>query len=228
MIPVITIDGPSGSGKGTIAQRLAIQLGWHYLDSGVLYRVLALAAKRHGVAYDNETALAALARHLDVQFNTDVGQAAKITFEGEEVNHLIRSEEMGNGASQVSRFQAVRTALLDRQFAFREEPGLVTDGRDMGTIVFPDAIVKFFMLASVEERAKRRCYQLQAQGLNDGDISAKLADFVKALTERDVRDKERSVAPLVPAKDAVIIDTTGLSIEEVMAKVLKEVKFHLY
>lgn len=227
---VITIDGPSGSGKGTIAQRLAAQLGFYYLDSGVLYRVLALAAKQRHISMDDEIALETLVKELDVKFSTpEIGKASQVTLDGQDVGSIIRTEEMGNGASQVSRHQRVRAALLERQRIFRQFPGLVTDGRDMGTVVFPDAQVKIFLLASAQERARRRCKQLEeqglmAKGLNEQNINDKLAHFTAALIERDQRDSQRSVAPLAPAKDAYVIDTTGLSIEEVMAKVIEKVE----
>lgn len=218
--PVITIDGPSGSGKGTVAERLASHLGWHYLDSGVLYRVLGLAAQKHGIALDNEAALTVLAAHLDVQFKTSgISEAAKILFEGQDLTGEIRNEKVGALASQVSAFLGVREALLQRQRDFCQLPGLVTDGRDMGTVVFPEAILKFFLLANCHERAERRYKQLKQAG-----ISVNLAALEEELALRDARDSQRRVAPMVPAENAVLIDTSGLSIDDVMARVLIEVE----
>lgn len=219
-IPVITIDGPSGSGKGTIAQRLAQQLGWHYLDSGALYRVLALAANRHQITPDNANALAILAEHLDLQFETSkkLGKP-RILLEGQDVTGAIRCESVGTLASKISAFQEVRVALLLRQQIFCQAPGLVTDGRDMGTVVFPDAPLKFYLLANCEERAQRRYKQLKAQG-ND----VKLAALLQELAERDRRDVERTISPLKPAHNAIIIDTSEMNIEDVMARVMKEVE----
>ena len=214
-IPVIAIDGPSSSGKGTIARLLAQELAWHFLDSGALYRLTALAAERHAIPFDDAQALETLAAHLDVQFLSD-DQAAKtrIFLEGEEVTDLIRSEECGNNASKVASISAVRTALLDRQRAFRQPPGLVADGRDMGTVVFPDAKLKIFLTASLEERADRRYKQLKEK---QGGVT--LSALYHELAERDARDKAREVAPLKPADDAIVIDTTGMDIESVMAEV---------
>lgn len=216
-VPVITVDGPSGTGKGTLSQRLADVLQWHFLDSGALYRVLALAAKQHGVALDNEIALEVLAAHLDVQFKfLESDTQTRIILEGSDVTEAIRTEECGNQASQISAFLKVRAALLERQRAFRERPGLVTDGRDMGTVVFPDAILKIFLEAKDEERAQRRYQQLKEKGMQ---ISFK--NVLQELLARDKRDKERSVSPLKPAADAVILDTTGLSVEQVLGSVLE-------
>ena len=184
--PVITIDGPSGSGKGTVAGILAKRLGWNLLDSGALYRLLAFAAGNHGVALDNEALLEKLAAHLDVQFvgATD-GKPARIILEGDEVTHAIRSEAVAAGASKVAALPAVRDALLQRQRAFQEFPGLVADGRDMGTVVFPDAPLKVFLTASAEERARRRYLQLKAKG-DDVSLSG-LLDEIRARDERDTR-----------------------------------------
>lgn len=216
--PVITIDGASGTGKGTVSQVLAKRLGWKLLDSGALYRVLALAAQRHSVALDNEAALEVLAEHLDVQF---IAQESNphIILEGEDVSDIIRTEKIGNAASIVAALPAVRAALLSRQRAFREAPGLVADGRDMGTVVFPDADLKIFLTASPEERALRRLNQLKEKG-----ISVTLGDLINELRERDKRDKERIVAPLKPADDAVLIETDHLTVEQVVEKILSELE----
>ena len=188
--PVITIDGPSGSGKGTVAGILAKRLGWNLLDSGALYRLLAFAAGNHGVALDNEALLEKLAAHLDVQFigATD-GKPARIILEGDDVTHAIRSETVAAGASKVAALPAVRDALLQRQRAFLEFPGLVADGRDMGTVVFPDAPLKVFLTASAEERARRRYLQLKAKG---DDVS--LSGLLDEIRARDERDTQRAIA----------------------------------
>lgn len=219
-IPVITIDGPGGSGKGTIAGMLASRLAWNLLDSGALYRLLAFAAQNHGVDLTNEEGLKALAAHLDVQFVADDGQREqRIILEGEEVTRAIRTESMGTGASQVAALPVVRDALLSRQQAFREAPGLVADGRDMGTVVFPDAQLKIFLTASPQERAERRHKQLLEKG-----ETANLASLLDEIVARDERDMNRSVAPLVPAIDALQIDSTSLSIEEVLETVMTEAR----
>ena len=209
---VIAIDGPSGSGKGTLAGLLAARLGWQLLDSGALYRLLAYAAGKHGIALDNEAALAMLAANLDVQF-----VAGGIILEGESVTERIRNEQVGAGASQVAALPAVRDALLQRQRAFREAPGLVADGRDMGTVVFPDAPLKIFLTASAEERARRRYLQLKAKG---EDVS--LSSLLEEIQSRDDRDMNRAVAPLKPAVDAIQLDSTEMSIEEVLERILQE------
>lgn len=212
-VPVLTIDGPSGSGKGTLAQRLAENLGWHYLDSGAIYRVLAQAALKHQIDLTDETALATLAQQLEVQFVLARGQL-KVMLEGTDVSFLIRSEEAGNAASKVAAFPVVRSALLQRQRDFCQPPGLVTDGRDMGTVVFPDAAYKVFLTASAEVRAERRYKQLKEKG-----IDSNLSDLVAEISERDERDMHREVAPLRPAEDAIILDSTQLGIEAVFEKV---------
>ena len=218
-VPVITIDGPSGSGKGTVAALLAGKLGWNFLDSGALYRLLAFAARNHGVDLTNEESLKVLAEHLDVQFGAARDGHGMITIlEGEEVTEAIRNESVGAGASQVAALPVVRTALLQRQKAFREAPGLVADGRDMGTVVFPDAPLKIFLTASAEERARRRYLQLKARG---DDVN--LASLLEEIRERDERDTQRAVAPLKPADDAIQLDSTTLSIEEVLQRILSEV-----
>ena len=217
--PVITIDGPSGSGKGTVAGILAKRLGWNLLDSGALYRLLAFAAGNHGVALDNEALLEKLAAHLDVQFvgATD-GKPARIILEGDEVTHAIRSEAVAAGASKVAALPAVRDALLQRQRAFQEFPGLVADGRDMGTVVFPDAPLKVFLTASAEERARRRYLQLKAKG---DDVS--LSGLLDEIRARDERDTQRAIAPLKPAADAIQLDSTELSIEQVLERIMSEI-----
>lgn len=218
--PVITVDGASGTGKGTVSQLLAKRLKWHFLDSGALYRVLALAAQKHGVALDNERALEVLAEHLDVQFIAQERSAPpRIILEGENVTEKIRTEKIGNNASIIAALPAVRGALLSRQRDFRDAPGLVADGRDMGTVIFPDADLKIFLQASPHERALRRYNQLKEKGIN-----VTLGDLVEELRERDRRDKERTVAPLKPAKDAVCIDTDHLSAEQVVERILFEIK----
>ncbi|MCW2473524.1 (d)CMP kinase [Candidatus Symbiopectobacterium sp. NZEC151] len=212
--PVITVDGPSGAGKGTLCKALAETLQWNLLDSGAIYRVLALAALHHQVDIGSEEALVPLASHLDVRFIAEDGQL-KVILEGEDVSNEIRNETVGNTASQAAAFPRVREALLRRQRAFREAPGLVADGRDMGTVVFPDAPVKIFLDASAEERAQRRMLQLQEKGFN-----VNFERLLSEIKERDARDRNRSVAPLVPAADALVLDSTDMSIDDVIAKSL--------
>ncbi|MDX1250944.1 MAG: (d)CMP kinase [Gammaproteobacteria bacterium] len=214
--PVITIDGPGGSGKGTVSRILAQKLGWHFLDSGSLYRLTGLAARYHAIALDNEPALETLAAHLDVQFETDEQLQGRIILEGEDVTDLLRGEECGNDASRVAVLPGVRRALLERQRAFLRPPGLVADGRDMGTVVFPGAQLKIFLTASPEERANRRYKQLKDKGL---DVN--LGSLLKEITERDVRDSTRSFAPMRPASDAVLVDTTGMGVDAVVERIME-------
>lgn len=219
-IPVITIDGPSGSGKGTLSYMLARDLGWHLLDSGALYRVLGLAAELHGVKLDDVEALRVLAAHLDVQF-TPVKESSvcEVILEGEIVSQKIRTEAAGKNASILAVLPQVRRALLARQQAFMELPGLVADGRDMGTVVFADAPLKVFLTASAEERAKRRYNQLKAKGF-DGSLRG----LFQGIRERDERDASRALSPLKPADDAVVLDSTALSIEEVYEQIMVQVR----
>jgi cytidylate kinase len=219
--PVIAIDGPGGSGKGTISRMLATRLGWHYLDSGALYRLTALAAAAHGVALDDAPGLVRLAVALDVRFETDDGEE-RILLDGRPVGGELRSEATGAGASRVAAEPAVREALLGRQRGFREAPGLVADGRDMGTVVFPAAEVKIFLTASAAARVDRRYKQLKEKG-----IDASLSDLSADLAERDRRDSERATAPLKPADDAVIVDSTELDIPACLERCLGIVRERL-
>ncbi len=214
IIPVITIDGPSGSGKGTIGQLLAKDIHWHFLDSGALYRVLAFDAVEKGVELFDEAQLAILAKALPVKFIPQADGSSQVLLQDRDVSQAIRTEEIGNAASKVGAWPKVRAALVDCQHAFRQAPGLVTDGRDMGTIIFPDAALKIFLSASAQERATRRYNQLKQKGIN-----VSLGDLCNELLERDKRDQERQVAPLVPAADAIIIDTTHCAIDEVLQQV---------
>jgi cytidylate kinase len=209
-VPVIAIDGPSASGKGTIAERVARALGFHYLDSGALYRLVALAAVKEATRLDDEVALSHCARHLQVSF-----EGGEIFLFGQKVTDAIRSEECGKGASRVAALPEVRAALLERQRAFRTDPGLVAEGRDMGTVVFPDATLKIFLTASAEIRAERRYKQLKEKG-----IDANIRTLLRELRERDERDSARSVAPLQKAADARELDSSGLGIEEIVRQVL--------
>lgn len=219
--PVLTIDGPSGSGKGTVARCLSNELGWAFLDSGALYRVLGLYAERLQVALDDESAIAALADTLPVRFAGDA-EREQILLNEVDVTDTIRTEQTGSLASQVAALPAVRAALLARQRAFRRAPGLVADGRDMGTVVFPDAEVKVFLTASAEERARRRYKQLNEKGL---DVN--LSTLLREIEVRDRRDASRAVAPLVPAEDAQVIDTTELSIDAVVEQIRELVRNRL-
>ncbi|GAB3016296.1 (d)CMP kinase [Bowmanella dokdonensis] len=220
--PVITIDGPSGAGKGTISAMLADRLGWHFLDSGAIYRVLAVASLHHQIDAQDELGLVPLASGLDVSFETQSG-SSRIILEGEDVTDSIRTEEVGAVASQVASLPRVREALLRRQRAFRDDPGLVADGRDMGTVVFPSAEAKIFLTASAEERATRRYKQLKDKGL-DVSIERLLTD----IQARDERDINRSVAPLMPAGDALVLDSTQMSISQVLDTVMKFVEDRLH
>ncbi len=215
-VPVITIDGPSGSGKGTLARQVATRLGWHFLDSGALYRIVGLGASRGGLSLDDAAALARFATDMQVSFGT--GAEESILLNGEEIAPQVRLEETGELASRVAAIPAVRHALMARQHAFRQPPGLVADGRDMGTVVFPDAGLKLFLTASAEERAQRRYKQLINKGVGV-NLSALLLD----IEARDRRDATRSVAPLVPAEDAEVVDTTDLGIEQVLDLVMDRV-----
>ncbi len=212
--PVIAIDGPSASGKGTVASRVAEALGFHYLESGALYRLIALASLRAGVREDEEAALADLAAGLDAHFS-----GGRIQLGGEDVTEVLRSEDIGNHASAVAGLPRLRVALLARQRAFRQPPGLVADGRDMGTVVFPDAVLKVFLTASVQVRAERRHKQL-----NDKGIRANLLSLSRDLAMRDARDVSRAAAPLVPAPDAILLDSSDVSVEQVVKQVLQKAR----
>lgn len=212
VIPVIAIDGPSASGKGTVAQLVARKLGFHFLDSGALYRLLALAALRRGAALDDEEGLGRLAAKLDIRF-----EGGAVLLDGEIVTDAIRSETCGNGASKIAAYPAVRAALLDLQRAFRKAPGLVADGRDMGSVVFPDAATKIFLTASAEVRAERRVKQLIEKGMNDKISPLQILQDIK---QRDERDSARSVAPLQQCADASLLDTSSLNIDEAVAAVM--------
>lgn len=214
--PVIAIDGPSASGKGTISALVARALGWHILDSGALYRLVAYAALKHSVPLDDTGQLEDIARELNVRFEAGVNnQETSIYLDDENVTTAIRGEDCGNAASTVAAIPGVRTALLDRQRAFQQPPGLVADGRDMGTVVFPGAKLKIFLTASAEERAKRRYKQLIEKG-----VSVNLADLFNEIAERDQRDSQRAAAPLKPADDAVELDTTHMTIPAVVDHIL--------
>ena len=222
-VPVIALDGPVGSGKGTVSHRVATALGFQLLDSGALYRVLALAARARGVTIDDAVTLARLAGSLDITFT--VGGATspvRTLLAGVDVTGEIRTEQCGNDASSVSACPEVRDALLVRQHGFRRPPGLVADGRDMGSVVFPDAPVKVFLTATPRARAERRHKQLMAKGV---DVS--VTRLFREMAERDKRDRERAVAPLKMAEDAVVVDTTGLDIDAVVGRVLEIARFRM-
>lgn len=216
-VPVIAIDGPVGSGKGTVAHRVAAALGFPVLDSGALYRILALVARTRGASFDDPATLARLAGGLDVAFAPgDAANPVRTLLAGMDVTGGIRTEQCGNDASRVSAWPEVRDAMLARQRGFRRPPGLVADGRDMGSVVFPDAPVKVFLTAAPRVRAERRHKQLMAKGV---DVS--VTRLFRELAERDRRDRERAVAPLKPAEDAVVVDTTGLDVDAAVARVLE-------
>ncbi len=212
MTKIITIDGPSGSGKGTISQRLAHHLGWHFLDSGAIYRLLGLAVSLRGIRYDEVEHITKIAKNMSVEF-----KEGQVLLDGDDVTDTIRTETAGNNASKVAAIPQVRAVLLNWQRNYAQPPGLVADGRDMGSVVFPDADLKVFLTASAEERAKRRYKQLKEKGL---DVN--VHDLTVEIKERDQRDMNRSVAPLVPAEGALELDSTSLSIDEVLSFVLQE------
>ena len=214
--PVIAVDGPGGAGKGTLCHLLARHLGWHLLDSGALYRVTAQACLQAGVDWEDEAGAAAVAADLDVVFRPAADGSVAVLLGGEDVSRAIRTEEGGRGASLVAAYPQVHTALLGRQRAFRRAPGLVADGRDMGTVVFPDAPLKIFLTASAEERARRRHKQLLEKG-----ESVSLPRLLEDIRERDARDSRRAVAPLVPADDALELDSTSISVAGVFRQVLR-------
>jgi cytidylate kinase len=214
-VQVMTIDGPSGSGKGTVSRAAARALGWALLDSGALYRLVALAARNSGVSLEDGPGLAALAEGLDLEFGSDSAGDEVVRLDGQEVTDAIRTEEAGNDASKVAAVAPVRAALLERQRRFAVPPGLVADGRDMGTVVFPQARLKIFLTASAAERALRRYKQLKEKG-----VAANLAALSLEIAERDRRDTNRAISPLMPSADAVLLDTTGMSVDEVVERVL--------
>jgi CMP/dCMP kinase len=218
-IQVLTIDGPSGSGKGTVSRAVADALGWHLLDSGALYRLVALAGRRAGIPLGDAAALAGLATSFDIRFGSSSGGQEVVWLEGQDVTRELRTERAGGDASQVAALPAVRAALLDRQRAFAAPPGLVADGRDMGTVVFPGAQFKIFLTASLEERALRRHNQLKEKG-----VTATLPALSLEIAERDKRDITRASSPLVASADAVVLDTTGMPVKEVVERVLRLVR----
>lgn len=222
-VPIITIDGPSGTGKGTLCHMLADHLDWHVLDSGSIYRVLAFAARSKGIELTDISKLEELAYSLDVRFETDPHMKSAVKLDNIEVFDQIRTEQCGQDASKIAILPQIRDALLARQRAFAMPPGLVTDGRDMGTVVFPCAGLKIYLYASEAARAERRFFQLKEKGIN-----VSLAEVVNELTKRDKRDTERTYAPLKPAKDAILVDTTGLTIVQVFNNVLELMNTHSF
>ena len=214
-VRIMTIDGPSGSGKGTVSRAAARALGWALLDSGALYRLVALAGRQAGVGLDDGPGLAQLAKASDIRFGSGPSDEEVVWLDGKEVTGAIRTEEAGNDASKVAAIPVVRAALLERQRRFAVPPGLVADGRDMGTVVFPRAEVKIFLTASAAERAARRYKQLKEKG-----VAATLAALSLEIAERDRRDMNRAIAPLVPSADAIRLDTTGMSVDAVVERVL--------
>lgn len=221
IVNVITIDGPSGSGKGTVCHILAKKLQWHLLDSGALYRILAYSALQHTIHLDDAKSLAALALTLDIAFVSN-GEGVDTLLSGENVGDKLRTETVAQGASQIASIALVRSALLARQKAFLKTPGLIADGRDMGTVVFPEAVIKIFLDASAEERAQRRFNQLQGKGFN-----VNIAQILSEIKDRDFRDRNREIAPLQPAADAFVIDSTELTINEVVEKILLLIELKL-
>lgn len=222
LVPVITLDGPSGTGKGTICHMLANHLDWHVLDSGCIYRVLAYAIRKNAIDFDDIASIVTLAHKLDVRFETDPHLKNTVILDNNDVFDDIRSEECGQDASKIAVIPEVRDALLARQRAFATLPGLVTDGRDMGTVVFPEAILKIYLYASAETRAERRFFQLKEKGIN-----VSLAQVIDELAKRDARDMGRQYAPLKAADDAVLLDTTGLAIVQVFNNVLMLIDKHI-
>lgn len=215
-IPVLTIDGPSGSGKGTVSRAVAKQLGWHFLDSGAIYRSLAIAVLRSGTSLDDVAAVERVARSMVLRFTAD--DPPRVFLNGEDIADEIPTETCGNTASRIAAYGPVRKALLDKQREFRQAPGLVADGRDMGTVVFPDAGCKVFLTASAEVRARRRHKQLMEKG-----VHVSLADLTREIEERDRRDRERAEAPLVMAEGAILVDSSELTIQQAIARVLEVV-----
>jgi cytidylate kinase len=213
--PVLTIDGPSGSGKGTVSRAVADRLGWHFLDSGALYRAAALAARGRGIELSDVAGLSELARMLDIEFVEQPGDDPEVRVDGVNVGRELRTEEVGALASSIAAIPAIRAALVDRQRAFRRPPGLVADGRDMGTVIFPDATAKVFLTATAAARAERRYKQLKQKGLD-----VRLSDLLQEIEIRDARDAARVVAPLRAAAEAVVVDSTGSSVEDVVRRVL--------
>jgi cytidylate kinase len=221
-VPILTIDGPSGSGKGTVSRVAAKNLGWALLDSGALYRLVALAGRRAGIDLGDRAGLSRLAQRLDIRFGSGPAGEEIVWLDGKDVSRDIRTESAGNDASKVAALPEVRAALLERQRRFAAPPGLVADGRDMGTVVFPDARVKIFLTASADERAARRYKQLKEKG-----VAATLAGLSKEIAERDQRDITRTASPLVASEDAVLLDTTGMSVDAVVERVLDVVRERL-